>query len=113
MYKRQVQVSTDRNRLNIIEDGLREFLERYSDTVYEDGTTAKIAIYCGQIKTLEEEVYPLVEQISVEYGLNPSTSILKYYRSNKEYSLPAENEMCIRDRLRLIYSLKLNIKLSH
>ena len=29
----------------------------------------------------------------VEYGLNPSTSILKYYRSNKEYSLPAENEV--------------------
>jgi len=89
----KVQVSTDRNRLNIIEDGLREFLERYSDTVYEDGTTAKIAIYCGQIKTLEEEVYPLVERIAVEYGLNPSTSILKYYRSNKEYSLPAENEV--------------------
>jgi superfamily II DNA or RNA helicase len=89
----KVRVSTDRNRLNIIEDGLREFLERYSDTVYEDGTTAKIAIYCGQIKTLEEKVYPLVEQISVEYGLNPSTSILKYYRSNKEYSLPAENEV--------------------
>jgi type III restriction enzyme len=89
----KVQVSTDRNRLNIIEDGLREFLERYSDTVYEDGTTAKIAIYCGQIKTLEEKVYPLVERIAVEYGLNPSTSILKYYRSNKEYSLPAENEV--------------------
>ena len=88
----KVQVSTDRNRLNITEDGLREFLEQYADKVYEDGTTAKIAIYCGQIKTLEEEVYPLVERIAVEYGLNPSTDILKYYRSNKDYSLPAENE---------------------
>ncbi len=88
----KVQVSTDRNRLNIIEDGLRNFLNLYADTVYENGTTAKIAIYCGQIKTLEEEIYPLVEQIAVEYGLNPSTTILKYYRGNKEYSLPAENE---------------------
>ena len=89
----KVLVSTDRNRLNIIDDGLREFLNLYSDVVYEDGTTAKIAIYCGQIKTLEEEVYPLVEKIAVEYGLNPSTNILKYYRGNKEYSLPVENEV--------------------
>jgi superfamily II DNA or RNA helicase len=88
----KVKVSTDRNRLNIIEDGLRRFLDTYLDTVYDNGTTAKIAIYCGRIKTLEEEVYPLVEKIAIEYGLNPDTAILKYYRSVKGYSLSVEND---------------------
>lgn len=88
----KVQVSTDRNRLHIIADGTREFLEKYGKTVYVDGTVAKLAIYCTNISTLEKEVFPLVEKIALEYGLNPQEHILKYYRSNKEYSLPAENE---------------------
>ena len=51
----KVQVSTDRNRLNITEDGLREFSSSM-DKVYEDGT-AKIAII-APIKTLEEKYIP-------------------------------------------------------
>ena len=32
-----------------------EFLDKYKDTIYADGTCAKLAVYCGQIPTLEEE----------------------------------------------------------
>lgn len=91
-----VRVSDDRNRLHIVKKGLREFLEKYKDTVYSDGTVAKIAVYSGLIATLEEEIYPLVEKVAREYGLDPATSILKFYRAgggkDKQYCLPPQNE---------------------
>lgn len=34
----------------IIEKGVREFLDTYKDTVYADGLTAKLGIYCGTIE---------------------------------------------------------------
>ena len=42
----------------IIENGVREFLDTYKDTVYADGLTAKLGIYCGTIQKLEGIVYP-------------------------------------------------------
>lgn len=92
-----VRVSDDRNRLHIVEMGLREFLDKYKDTVYLDGTVAKIAIYSGLIATLEEQIYPVVEKVAREYGLDPTTSILKFYRAGggkeKQYRLPPQNEL--------------------
>lgn len=93
----KVRVSDDRNRINIVETGLRDFLGQYKDTVYSDGTIAKVAIYSGLIASLEEEIYPLVERVSREYGLDPTTSILKFYREGggkgKKYQLPPQNEI--------------------
>lgn len=92
-----VRVSDDRNRLHIVEMGLREFLDKYKDTVYLDGTVAKIAIYSGLIATLEEQIYPVVEKVAREYGLDPTISILKFYRAGggkeKQYRLPPQNEL--------------------
>ena len=37
----------------IVRNGIKEFLEKYKETVYPNNTRAKLAIYCGQIETLE------------------------------------------------------------
>ena len=83
----------------IVNQGVRDFLDRYKDTVYADGTQAKLAIYCGQIPTLEEEVYPLVAEIAAEYGLNPAEAILKRHKGSssskkdvKKYTEPEGSE---------------------
>lgn len=62
----------------IIEKGVREFLDTYKDTVYADGLTAKLGIYCGTIEKLEETVYPQVSRIVAEYGLGTDV-ILKFH----------------------------------
>ena len=72
----------------IVEAGLREFFDVHKDTRYEDGTWAKIAIYCGTIETLEERVYPLAERVVRAYGLDPSAAILKFHDGNKAYPAP-------------------------
>ena len=73
----------------IIENGVREFLDTYKDTVYKDGTSAKLGIYCGTIEKLEELVYPLVSRIVQEYGLSAGC-ILKFHKGNKRYPQPAD-----------------------
>ena len=65
---------------------MKEFLDKYKDTVYPNHTCAKLAIYCGQIETLEEQIYPLVAEIVSSYGLEPTKAILKYHGGNKVYS---------------------------
>ena len=76
----------------IIEKGVREFLDTCRDTVYGDGLTAKLGIYCGTIEKLEEIVYPLVSRIVAEYGLGTDT-ILKFHKGNKQYKMPADSQM--------------------
>lgn len=76
----------------IIESGIREFLDTYKDTVYPNGTKAKLGIYCGTIEKLEEMVYPLVSSIAAEYGLSGDT-ILKFHKGNKQYPQPADSQM--------------------
>lgn len=73
---------TDHDMLTIVRSGVHEFLDKYKDTTYADGTCAKLAVYCGQIPTLEEEIYPLVSEIVTEYGLNPAEVILKRHKSS-------------------------------
>ena len=75
----------DNDTLGIVTNGVREFLDKYRDTMYPNGTCAKLAIYCGQIETLEESIYPLVSQIVTSYGLNPTDTILPYHGGNKQY----------------------------
>lgn len=82
----------DNDTETIVRNGVKEFLDRYIDTVYENGTCAKLAIYCGQIETLEETVFPLVSSIVSEYGLSPTETILKYHGGNKSYPQPEDSE---------------------
>ncbi|MBP3633716.1 MAG: DEAD/DEAH box helicase family protein [Oscillospiraceae bacterium] len=76
----------------IIENGTREFFEKYKDVVYADGTVAKLGIYCGTIEKLEELVYPIVAGIAAEYGIG-SESILKFHKGNKQYPQPTDSQM--------------------
>ncbi|MBQ4547530.1 MAG: DEAD/DEAH box helicase family protein [Oscillospiraceae bacterium] len=76
----------------IIEKGVREFLDAYKNTVYADGLTAKLGIYCGTIEKLEEIVYPIVSRIVAEYGLGTDV-ILKFHKGNKQYKMPADSQM--------------------
>ena len=75
----------DNDTQTIVANGVREFLDKYRDTVYANGTCAKLAIYCGQIETLEESICPLVSEIVASYGLNPTDTILPYHGGNKQY----------------------------
>ncbi len=71
----------------IISRGLREFFDKYADTVYSNGTSAKVAIYAPKIKDLEEDIYPTACAICAELGINPTESILKYHKGNSDYQI--------------------------
>lgn len=71
----------------IISKGLKEFFEEYATTTYQNGTSAKIAVYAPSIKVLEEEIFPEACNVCAELGINPSAAILKYHKGNKEYSV--------------------------
>lgn len=86
--KRPIVKFAESTTEEIVRNGVREFLDKYKDTVYADGTCAKLAIYCGQIAPLEETVYPLVSEIVTEYGLNPAEVVLKRHNGNKQYLEP-------------------------
>lgn len=87
-----VKISDSADSINIIESGVREFLDNYKDTVYDGGLVAKLGIYCGKIEKLEEVVYPLVSRIVAEYGIGTDT-ILKFHKGNKQYPMPADSQM--------------------
>jgi len=89
-----VKIETIADSSRIIENGVRNFLDVYKDTVYGDGTVAKLGIYCGTIEKLEELVYPLVVKIAAEYGLGSDT-ILKFHKGDnkKKYPQPADSQM--------------------
>lgn len=80
--KRPVVKHADSDSSSILSEGVHEFLDHYKDTIYADGTCAKLAIYCGLIPTLEEEVYPLVAEIVTQYGMNPTEVILKRHKGS-------------------------------
>ena len=56
--------------------------------MYANGTCAKLAIYCGRIDALEENIYPIAAELVSKYGLIPTDTILKYHGGNKQYSVP-------------------------
>lgn len=92
LKKPTVKISDVKDSARIIEAGVREFLGKYQDTVYEGGLIAKLGIYCGTIEKLEQTVYPLVSRILTEYGIAPG-SILKFHKGNKEYPQPADSQL--------------------
>ena len=76
----------------IIENGVRAFLDTYKDTVYRDGTCAKLGIYCGSIAKLEQVVSPLVTRLAAEYGL-PGDAVLRFHKGNAQYPQPADSQL--------------------
>lgn len=87
-----VKIASNVNSTQIIENGVREFLESYKDTVYDGGTVAKLGIYCGSIEKLEEIVYPLVSRLAQEYQIS-SDEILRFHKGNKKHPQPADSQM--------------------
>jgi len=85
----KVKVAQNLDKFQIIEKGISDFQEHYKKTVYENGNIAKIAIYCSNIESLEEEVYPF---LTGELKINPN-EILRFHKGNKQYKLPKENEL--------------------
>jgi len=77
----------------IIRAGVERFLDDYGDMTYANGTVPKIAIFCGTVVKLEDEVMPLVAQILTERGLDPDRLVLKYHRGGtgaRKYPVSAE-----------------------
>ena len=91
----ETAAQSNTSRELIIEKGLKDFLNHYKDTVYPDGTCAKIAIYCAFVEDLEKIIYPQVCKIVEEFGLDPAEVVLKYHGGgkNNEYALPKENQI--------------------
>jgi type III restriction enzyme len=77
---------------SIVREGVKEFLAQYGSKTYQNGQTAKLAIYCGTIERLEEDIYPLL----IEEFPEVKNDILKYHRGNKEYPAPPDAEMQFR-----------------
>ncbi|MBO7145820.1 MAG: DEAD/DEAH box helicase family protein [Salinivirgaceae bacterium] len=92
--------SDSNSRTEIVEKGVRKFFELYKDTVYGNGTYAKLGIYCGTIESLEEVIYPLVSRICTEMGLNYDEAILKFHDGNNKYAEPnnARSEFAALDK---------------
>ncbi len=73
--------------LQIIRRGVEDFEKLYKTKIYDNDTRAKLAIYCGKIDRLEEEVYPFLVN---ELEINPD-EILKFHQGNKSHPLPKQN----------------------
>jgi type III restriction enzyme len=86
LKKPEIKTATDLHPREVVRLGVQEFYEKYGDKRYSDGTIAKLAIYCGKIERLEEEVYPFLRD---ELGITED-EILKYHRGNKDYKVPQE-----------------------
>ena len=81
--------SANLEKTEILTNAINDFNNLYKDTVYQDKTIAKCAIYCSSIKDLEEVVYPhLVSNLKI-----PKDEILKFHKGNKEYKVPSSAEL--------------------
>ena len=84
-----VKIGQNLDRFQIIKRGLEDFDNQYKNKVYENGTIAKVAIYCSNIEVLEEEVYPF---LTGGLKINPH-EILRFHKGNKAYPQPEGSEL--------------------
>ncbi|MFZ5923205.1 MAG: hypothetical protein ACOYY3_19340 [Chloroflexota bacterium] len=89
LKKPDIKSASGLKPLEIIRRGVEEFYKTYEKKVYEDKTTAKLAIYCGSIERLEEEVYPFLrDKMKV-----PEADILKFHKGNAKYKTAKDAEL--------------------
>ena len=93
LKKPQVKIAQGvQERLALIRQGVEDFQERFGAKRYANGAIAKLAIYCGDIETLEEKVDPfLTGDLNI-----PKAEILKFHRGNKAYQTPDGAELAFR-----------------
>ncbi|MBU0701579.1 DEAD/DEAH box helicase family protein [bacterium] len=83
-----VEQTSGLTSIQIIEKGVKDFLKTFGNTVYSNGSIAKLAVYCGDIERLEEEIYPyLIGTMRIK-----PEEILKYHKGNKKYKTTKEAE---------------------
>lgn len=88
LKKPRVEQTSGLTSIRIIESGVTDFFDTFGNTVYSNGSIAKLAVYCGNIERLEEEIYPwLIGKMKI----NPE-EILKYHKGNKKYKASKEAE---------------------
>ena len=93
LKKPQVKIAQGvQERLELIRQGVKDFQARFGAKRYADGGIAKLAIYCGDIETLEEKVYPfLTGDLNI-----PAAEILRFHRGNKAHPVPPGAELAFR-----------------
>ncbi len=93
LKKPQVKIAQGmQDRLEIIRLGITDFQQQFGEKCYVDGSIAKLAIYCSNIETLEQQVYPfLVGELNI-----PANEILKFHRGNKEHPQQQGTELDFR-----------------
>lgn len=89
LKKPTVKPITELDSLQIVRRGVKEFYANYKETIYGNGTCAKLAIYCGNIQRLEEQIYPLlVGDMKI-----PKEEVLKHHRGNSTHKIPKESQL--------------------
>ena len=92
LKKPTVKIAENIEPIKIIEKGVEDFYAQYKKTKYKKEGIAKLAIYCGKIERLENEIYPFLAKLITKYG-DSEANILKYHKGNKEFKLPKKNEL--------------------
>jgi hypothetical protein len=87
LKKPTVRTLSEVQSSSIVRRGVEEFLAQYGDKNYRGGQTAKLAIYCGTIERLENEVFPMLLEMGIA-----ADDILKYHRGNKQHKISVEAE---------------------
>jgi len=88
LKKPRVEQTSGLTSIQIIERGVKDFLKTFGNTVYSNGSIAKLAVYCGNIERLEEEIYPyLIGTMKMK-----PEEILKYHKGNTKYKTTKEAE---------------------
>ena len=86
--------NVDLNTKSFVENTLTDFFNNY-DIKYSNGTKSKIAFYCPNIKNLNEEILPVVQEWYSKNRENKENEIFKYYsnvkKEDQNYALPKEN----------------------
>jgi hypothetical protein len=89
LKKPKIETASGLKPLEIIRRGVKEFYDTYENKVYGDKTIAKLAIYCGSIERLEEEVYPFLrDKLKIS-----EADILKYHKGNSKYKTTKDAEL--------------------
>lgn len=89
LKKPRVEQTSGLSSIQIIEKGVADFLKTYEGKVYDNGCTAKCAVYCGNIERLEEKIFP---HLTGKMMIKPE-QILKYHKGNKRYKIQKEAEV--------------------
>ena len=75
----------------LVKTALTDFFKNYN-IKYKNNSLSKIVFYCSNTTTLNEKILPKIYEWYDENGRNRN-EILKYYKSEKKYPIPKENEI--------------------